>query len=559
MSKINPKRAYAKEIIESFSRIGARGMDTPINFRIREDGSLEKRCGWRVYETFSQGTVRGVWQGVLNGVSLRFVVCGTNILLIRSSGRVSVGSLATASGSVSFFVYQNALYLMDGQKLRVWDEGEKLFRVAEGYAPLYGTNWDPTRYGDVNEDLNLFSNRLRIHYHTNEPATQFMLPFYAESIDHVKANGVTTTAYTFSSTLDSITLEQAAKSVEIAFTIYLDNESMENLHAVTQALPTYLGSAEQLLLYGAPRGQYLYTGKKVTEVMHAASRSCYANSDPLYFRERDVMIIGNNENPITTVCRDSQRLLAFHPSGVSAIYFPVDEEPTYYALSTIPGCTVRGMDISVGGDRYVLNRSGFFRLVQDSGAPDGLQAIPLGLPIPTDDPALLSRLSAAYDPVHSEIWLYDPTDTTAYVYVYHPLTKQHYRFDNVPAVSTLTLDGRFGFLFNQSICVFEEDLKTDRGLTFEATVTTDWLHFGTPEMKKRSLRASLLAYDANGLRLTLESEHRSCRISHAADAFSGHFWDTRVPIGRFRTVRAVIRDVGQERPRIVRLALYANL
>ena len=49
MSKINPKRAYAKEILENFSDIGSHGVpladDDPalVNFRIREDGSLENR------------------------------------------------------------------------------------------------------------------------------------------------------------------------------------------------------------------------------------------------------------------------------------------------------------------------------------------------------------------------------------------------------------------------------------------------------------------------------------------------------------------------------------
>ena len=565
MSKINPKRAYAKEILEDFANIGARGAPlsdgehTPVNFRIREDGSLEKRCGWRTYDYFVEGNVRGMWQGVLNGNALRFAVCGNSVLFLRDSRRITVATLPTTTGNVNFFVYGNTLYLLDGNTLRVWEEKNYNFRVTEGYAPLYGSGWDPVRLGMVNEELNIFSNRLRVQYTASQPTTLFMLPFYAESIDCVKINGVKTSNYTFSSSLDSITLGEAAYTVEIAFTMYLDNEAMVDLYAATQAHPTQLGSVERLLLYGTPRGQNLYMSTPVTTTMHLFSRSCYPNSDRLYFRESDVMIVGDSTNPITTVCRDSQRLLAFHPLGAVSIRFPEDEAPQYSALSSVPGCTVRGMDIAVGGNRYVLNSTGLFRLVHDPDSPDEIYSTPLGVSLPSDNPEMLSRLQVAYHPVHDEIWLCDPGDSNGYVRIYQLSGKHLYRFDHIHASRMVTVDGLFGFFSDDEIRVFEEHLTTDGGETFSATAETGWLHFGTPELKKRSLRASLLAYDAAGIVLTLESEHRQCEISHAANAFSEHFLDVRVPLGRFRLIRAVIRDDGALRPRISRLALYANL
>lgn len=565
MSKINPKRAYAKEILENFSDIGSHGVpladDDPalVNFRIREDGSLEKRCGWRVYENYTEGDVRGAWQGVLNGVSLHFVVCASSVLLLRGNQRSLVSLLSTNTGEVSFFVYCNALYLMDGRCLRIWDASGMTFRAAEGYVPLYGKGWDPVNFGEVYEDLNLFTNRLRVQYRSQESATKFMLPYYAESIDFVKVNGIKTTAYSFSATLDSVTLAEPASFVEIGFTIYLDSETTQNLLAATRALPVFLGAGEQLLLYGAPRGHYLYLARAVSDSMLATARSGYPTCDRLYFRESDVMIIGDADNPITTVCRDGQRLLAFHPTGAAAVVFPEEEEPTYYAMSEIPGCSVRGMDISVGGDRYILNATGLFRLVHDSGSPDDLRAIALNVSLPLDDPDLHANLLTAYLSTHDEIWLRDARDTKGGVYVYQPLRQYFYRFDHIPAQRLLTVNGLFGFFCGNNVCVFEEHLTTDANVAFEAVATTGWLHFGCPETKKRSLRLSLLAHNTRELKITLESEHRQCKISRTGAPLSSCVWDTRVPIGRFRTLRTVIRDRGVQRPRITRLALYANL
>ena len=356
-----------------------------------------------------------------------------------------------------------------------------------------------------------------------------------------------------------MTLAEAASFVEIGFTIYLDSETTQNLLAATRALPVFLGAGEQLLLYGAPRGHYLYLAKAVSDSMLATARSGYPSCDRLYFRECDVMIIGDADNPITTVCRDGQRLLAFHPTGAAAIVFPAEEEPTYYAMSEIPGCSVRGMDISVGGDRYILNATGLFRLVHDSGSHDEMRAIPLNVSLPSDDPELHARLLTAYLSAHDELWMCDPLDATGFVYLYQPLRQQLYRFDHIPASRFLTVNGLFGFFSGKRICVFEEHLTTDAGIAFEAVATTGWLHFGCPETKKRSLRLSLLAQNTQEMKITLESEHRQCEINRTDAALASSVWDTRVPIGRFRMLRTVIRDSGAQRPRITRLALYANL
>ena len=565
MSKINPKRAYAKEIIENFDGIGARGEalhegeQTPVNFRIREDGSLEKRCGWRVYESFDEGKIRGIWQGILNGEALRFAVCGNGVLQITSNRRIKVATLATNTGAASFFCFCSTLYLMDGHSIYVWDSRLLIFRKAEGYVPLYGQNWDPISLGEVHENLNLFTNRIRVHYYTRDAATQFRLPFYAQSVDFVRADGKETTAYTLSATLDSITLQNAASRLEIGFTVYLETETQEELRAATLAYVTNLASAERLLLYGTARGQYLYMGAAVSDMMLFAARSVYKNSDTLYFREADVMIVGSAESPVTTVCRDRQRLLAFHRFGASVISFPDGEEPEYHALNGIPGCTVPGMDVAVSGEHYILSTTGFFRLAVDDALSDGLRAIPIDVSLPTNDPALLSRMQVAYDPLHGEIWFLDPEDIDGCVHIYRPGGNRFYRFDNVHASRALTVDGLFGFLSGNDLCVFEEHLTTDAGLPFAAVAKTGWLHFGTPEQTKRSLRASLLARSGDELVLTLESEHRQCEVSQATGGFSAHLMDARVPLGRFRLLRAAIRDESNLRPRITRLALYANL
>jgi hypothetical protein len=139
MSKIKPKHAYAKAIFESFGGIpeGSPSSESALselcNFRILPNGSLEKRCGWYAEITLPD-TVRGMWQGTLEGRSLSFAVGGSKVYQIIGTSASEISSLTTSVGRVTFVPYRNRLYLLDGAETYVLQLSPLRFTVAVGYA-----------------------------------------------------------------------------------------------------------------------------------------------------------------------------------------------------------------------------------------------------------------------------------------------------------------------------------------------------------------------------------------------------------------------------------------
>ena len=121
--------------------------------------------------------------------------------------------------------------------------------------------------------------------------------------------------------------------------------------------------------------------------------------------------------------------------------------------------------------------------------------------------------------------------------------------------------GDVGFASDSTVCLFDELLSTDGGAPFHAYYRTGFLTFGYPERCKRSLRVSLSAH-MGGNNLTLEIEGETSKHTRAKKGALHSFpelFDYRMAIGRTRFVRATVWDSGEERSRIYRLALYANL
>ena len=229
MSKIKPKHAYAKAVFDRFEGISEgtpseeNALSELCNFRILPNGSLEKRCGWYVYTSLPD-TVRGVWQGTLEGTSFCFAVGGNKVYQVRNGNVNEISTLTTTTGRVTFISYRGRLYLLDGAETYVLRMSPLRFTVAIGYAPLYGRNWHPTDYGQPNEPFNLFSSRLRIHYFNTTSSTTFNLPYYASSIDKVRVDGVEVKNVGFSAPSDHFTIPTAGASVEVAFTVAMDSE-----------------------------------------------------------------------------------------------------------------------------------------------------------------------------------------------------------------------------------------------------------------------------------------------------------------------------------------------
>lgn len=559
MSKIKPARAFAKEIFSSFDGLSASGASEMRNFRILPDGSLEKRCGWETLYALPD-RVRGVWQGTLGGDLLTCAVCGQRVCSIASDGSLAdLGRLSTSAGRVYFLLYRNRLYLADGTHIYVLSGTGSMVSVAEGYAPQFGINWHPTGLGDVYEPLNLFSNRLRIHYLNTNQANVITLPFFPRSVDRVRVDGVTDTAFTVSG--DCVTLSKIGKDVEIAMTIELESDHQSRLQEAIRVYADRLEGREFMMLSSKRDPQYLYCSANVDDVMLNGSKAFYPNSDPLYFKSDQILIVGSGDTPISRFCIDRDRVLAFYGTGAVSISLSQESDAVEsYPLLRGVGAVSLENDLYLNGDPVVANESGVFRLESTASEPDRFRAVALGEKMPfCRDTHFLSNMICCEDLTHGELWFRDATDIYGTVWVYNTALSQWYCYSGVFADFFLHVNGKLGFVLDDRICVFGEELSTDDGAVFEAVYTSGYICFSSPESVKRSIRVSLCGWGCEAT-LDLQSEKQTQRFVLAAEKSDAPLvLDKRTRFGRFKHIRFCLRDTGEHRSRWSRLALYSNL
>jgi len=570
MAKIKPERAFSREVFSGFGGMGTQGSLTGKwaadmrNFRIRGDGSLEKRKGWRLKREFTD-SIRAVWQGTVGGASLCFAVCSTVIFRVTDSSATVVGRVADATGRLSFFQLNDTLYLTNRGGLLVWDPDANTFSMAEAYVPLYGHNWHPSSYGDVNEPINLLTRRLRIHYLNTTGSTSFSLPFFAESVDQVRVNNVEVTDYTLDAAGDTVHIPSAANAsvVELAYTMEFSSALADQLAACTNSFVDRRDGQETLFLYGAPQGYRLFPSHPVSIHMWNACRVFYPQALPLYMREEDLVNVGNAVNPARALCPHYDRVLAFCREGVWSVAYD-KEQACFDAVPVLNGFGCGGTDAVIPYEQDVLvcNRGGLYRLHATSGSPDAFHLTRLSAPI---DETLRSQITEDiclwYHESKNEIWLRPIGESTGCVWILQMDSDRWYCFDHIAADFFMTLDGVSGFAAGTRLCLLDGTLTTDNGEPFAAYYQSGYLTFDRPETVKRALRASLCANTGgNTLHLTLESEQSARSFALEGEAGDApELFDLRIGMGRFRFLRFRVSVTGDQISRIHGISFYSQL
>lgn len=570
MSKIKIEKAYAKNRItsfggirEEFSQKGDSASDMR-NFRISADGSLEKRNGWRLWHVFSNPP-RGYWEGTLEDTFYSIAISGSHIYQIYDNQTPSlIGILNSSAGRVSFLRYRERLYLLDGQSLLVFNPARRSFTSARGYVPLYGRNWHPTQMGDTNEPLNLLNQNLRIHYLNTTGVTTFTLPFFAASLNSVRVNNRKTTAYSFSAGSDSFTLSSASAGdvVEVAMTISGTDALQQQLNGVTEGCLHREGNRERLLLYGAPQGYRVFCSSEVSNSMLSACSVFYSDCDPLYFKQSQMLLIGDTDHPVTSIVPNFDRLLAFTAKDTYSVSIDGEKLYSYPVLSDL-GSRAKGSAVRIGNDVIVLNERGVCRLHATASDPDSLSVKNLSERLGASWGRELSKSTLLFwDSVRQELWIRDPSETfDGIVWIWNAALDEWYCFDGIHASFFTFCKNKLLFGSQSELCIFENGLRTDGDEIFCAYYQSNYTGFDSPHAVKRALRAAISATVTDSeLQLDLETETvRQSFFPKAQNQVAPSLLDVRFSPGRFRFFRYRITCMGERASKIHEANFFTTL
>lgn len=573
MSKIKPERACEKQRVRKFGGIrsnailsGESALDVK-NFRIRADGSLEKRSGYRTLYQVS-AVCRGTWQGSIEGSHYFFFASGDSIygVLPGSQSPTLLYSLTTSSGEVGFAFYRNTLYFFDGKVILRFKPSIETFSEAYGYVPLYGKNWHPTQLGTVNEPQNMATPRLRLHYLNTIASQDFQLPFTTESVDAVKVNGVPIYNYTFTPQTSTFRIPpNSGGTVEVAFTI---SSVFNQRSLLARAFRTEVlrdRTHETLFTYGGSPGYTVYRTAAVTEEMLRASQAAYSGTDALYVKVDSAFSVGDAQHPILSLVRDGERMLVLNDRDLWTIRHDNDGDDTA-TVERIPdgiGCSSPKGVAVCEGSIVVLRDSGVYQLHFSSGSPSVLTARSLSAQI-TDllTPQLLQNGVLYWMRDRNELWLRDPADPLGTVWVRNAEREDWVCFDHINALFFFEEPGGMHCFAapDGKIYCFDDTAATDASAPIVASYQSHYLNFSNPETAKRALRVFLCA-ETNGTPATLrlETDRNSADFSVTGTSLGAPaFLDCRFIPGRFRFLRFRITDNAGFRSRFYFLSVSAN-
>lgn len=567
MTKI--KRSEVKKIsdtnnkktvtLDSFQGIDTRsdhknskGCGELVNFRIRHDGSLEKREGYRHLAELG-GNIRAVWMGKINGESCCYALADSAVLRLNEDGSFTqAATTETSEGDADFFFYRNRLYLADGNKLLyLTNEG---LAAPVGYVPLVAKNWSGGEIGQVNEPRNLLCDRARFHYIMGEDVTPILYVNEAlASVDAILVNGVQISEdrYKLLSSKMVITVTGLASYDSVVlYVTYADADvRLPELLANTRASVFGGANNSRPFLWGNPdRPNVIYGAGYVSENELIEAQRVYADSDELYFPAGCEFSVGDGQYTVRAVSRHYDRMLIFTEGGTWMANDPdcgTAEFPVININSSV-GVLSYGAAAEMENQPCTVGERGIYRWNSDTDELNDCNAYSISLPID-------SRLSRDFfesasvfaNTAKRELMFTYPNDTGA-VWVYSASSQAWSRFEGVFADKIFDFYGHTAFIRGGNVYLFDENAGDDCGAEIKAYFESNLLDFDTD--RKKQLMGIELSYE--GGEITAEVFSDGGTTPSVSAAFGGGRHQRvfrRLSAGRFGDIRVRLTAGGADR------------
>ena len=477
MSVFRQKNALSSAVFEGF-----RGIDTRksrnslpfasdmVNFKLCEDGSLEKRCGFIPAASVSS-SIRAAWSGKLGGCE-RVLVVYSNIVASVDPISLSIsniGKIQSYDGHATFIFFDSNLYLKDsrGFYLITLDE----VKLVEGYAPLYAKDWGSATVGEVNEPLNLISRRIRMNYTVTEPNIYLRVEHQISSIEAVYVNGILRTdptSYYFNSTIMCVCVMDMQIGDKVELYLTLDDSEIADATAKLlecQHAFVYGGSSSsRFFLWGSSQGDVMYASSDIDDSSFELSKKVYSDSMPLYVKQNAAFTMGREKKEISAVCRQYDRMLIFTPDDTWMLKEPGnDGEPlNALAVNSTYGCTSYCGTLMLGNDPISVSDGAILKWTADTDELNECNAYSISEEIEGKLGATFFGNAVIFaDKKRNELYFSDPSDENGTLWIYASKAKNWYKYDGIGAEALLYINERIAFTKGNTLYIFDDSKDAD--------------------------------------------------------------------------------------------------
>ncbi len=577
-----PKQNKPSVVFNGFGGIDSRAGHTDINhaknivnFRIGEDGSLEKRFGYR-FLTDLGGTLRSFITGMINGTFRGYALTDNTLYAVdlTNGEKTVLGTVNTSVGPACLFFYSGTLFLMDGEAIYSYANGS--FRSCVGYVPLIGKDWACNEAGEPYEPKNILNRHVRISYIVDDPPSPFLYTGSGvASIEAVYRNGILMDPenYAFDSFLNVIHITStsyfAGDRLEVHFT-YESGEEEEFARFVqnTDAILFGTSNNNRLFFWGPSQGSTMFCSAYVSQNDLKESQKHYPDSNELYIPEMFSFTVGDGSADIQGALRHYDRLLIFTDRDAwmaSADASGREEFPSSGINSDIGCGSYRGIAMAQNSP-ITVGRNTVWRWTNETAEFSKCNAYSISRPIDSKiPPEAFASMSVYYNARYNELWLSRPHE--GIIYICNLSSNNWYSYNGIYGDHFFDADGITGFLQGSKLFLLDPSLNEDHNengesIPYSAYFESLPLDFGTE--KKKNLSRLILSADFDGgeLTVTVSAPNTAdvvCSISDQQVGNDSHcIVDRRLNSGRFRHATLRIQADGSSRPVIHTMELQTR-
>ncbi len=462
-----------------------------INFRIMQDGTLERREGINCASSLTYAIRCSiVYDEVIYFISNNSLYC-YNGTISEYIDRLASCVFYSNKEKVFAFEYGGILHFIGGGCYYTYDAATYTLTENTCHTPLLCSE-DADSVITYHEPLNMVSRNAKKHFYVKANEQKYYLMGEAESVTEVLLDGVPFKQYTFTQngTNSYITVSQASlirNKKEIVISYTLTEESHPGLREnVFRNTSGFLYKKDNQMRL------FLYNPSDITGTV--------------YFSEPSYDIDGNRTNTFDyftalsffNAGSGSKGVLGFANLSGNTLLFTKDET---YQLTESEGKMSTGLETSTFGTKlitnergisnsssvllcddmlYIMCHNGLYRYSYNKFTYDFIVTkidIP-GKVIPSREKYKETRLFLCR--IYDELWLiYDDR-----IAVYNMLHKKWYLFTGIDGDSFLIAAGKCYFVKGSSLNVFSNSLNIDLGTFFESVCETTWYTFDSPFSNK---------------------------------------------------------------------------
>ncbi len=538
------------------------------NFRVKRDGSLEKREGFRHIATLP-AAVRAAYPYRDGGEEVLLVVAGSYLCRIRKSdGAMQASSVfITSEGKALFFESEGVLYILDNESFYRYEGGVDV-TAGDPYIPLIGEGW-PTGTPEISaprDELNLLSRRgLYTYFSGTSNLNGGFLRLYFDrpvlAVEHLYVGGEVCDPSNYSLSADR-TYIQMKKSYysyfkEIRAYVILSDEAPAL--SASRCFSYDIMTLSVRFLYGGADPSAIYRLKKVSDAETSALP--YRTAFPLYVPPSEAYSL--EDRRVTALLRMGKRILAFSDYDISVTkneYF--GGKLDFFPITGEVGCTAGAAMLLDDDNVLTVAKDGVYKVTPDIELKEGCRLRLLSSPVKE---ALGDRFYEGATLLalreEGELWFADPSGRGE-VFLLRPEEGIWTVFCGIRADILLELFGDIAFVDGVFVGLFDKSAKADHAaygvIPIEGRVQTACFDFGSPASDKR-LSGFLALADLDGgemeVRIADDGYLGEFTLSQGSPAFS-HLYETDLRSGRFRLASLRLTATGEARTRIWRAQIF---